>query len=676
MKHHLLLLGLIGGLNTYNYAQKQTAIWFFGDNSGLDFNSGSPVNLTGSQMATWEGCTSIADGAGNLLMYSDGLSLWDKNHNIMPNGSGLLGDPSSAQSGLIVPKPTDPNTYYIFTVAVEGADGIRYSEVDMTLNGGNGDITTNKNILLIGPSSEKLTAVLHANGQDVWVVTQTDGTNSYYAYLVNAAGVSATPVVSSVGTPNSPNMGADGYIKFSPDGTKLVNAHLNGILLELFTFDAATGVISNPMTFTNYTFETPYGVEFSPNNQVLYVSTEAGSELAQYDLSSGNINTIMSSKIVLTGVGGSPYALQLGIDGKIYVALFGEGSVGVINNPNMLGVGCDYVTSGVNLSPGTCRIGLPQFITSYFLSSAFTYADYCFGDATHFTSQINPTPDSVLWNFGVNGTLSDTSTLPNPYYVFPDTGLYTVTLYSWLDNLADTFVSTVHIYGKFLIAKPDQPICLGGSATFNATYPGATYLWSNNSTGQTLTVNTPGLYWVNVSLQGCVLRDTMIVYLDTFKYSLGEDISACVGEEYLLSAEQSYLTQYLWSNGKDSSSLLVSEAGTYSIIVRHVNGCFYRDTIDIAFNPCEFIIPNVFSPNGDTKNDVFKVDGGSFENFDLKILSRWGQVLFETKDKKDSWDGKHNGKPCPQGIYYYVFKYKSKATKKSETKTGYLTLVR
>ena len=97
-----------------SYAQKQANIWYFGSNAGLDFNNGNPTALTDGSMFTQEGCASIADENGNLLFYTDGLKAWNKNHQSMPNGTGLLGNYSSTQSAIIVPKPNSNKIYYIF----------------------------------------------------------------------------------------------------------------------------------------------------------------------------------------------------------------------------------------------------------------------------------------------------------------------------------------------------------------------------------------------------------------------------------------------------------------------------------------------------------------------------------------------------------------------------------
>src|SRR5687767_9652562 len=120
------------------FSQGENNIWYFGSNAGIDFNSGSPVAIAGGQVNTIEGSAGICNAAGQLLFYSDGTFVWDRNHNIMPNGSGLLGDGSSTQSAVICADPAGPNLYYIFTADQGGYggpnQGINYSKVDMTLN--------------------------------------------------------------------------------------------------------------------------------------------------------------------------------------------------------------------------------------------------------------------------------------------------------------------------------------------------------------------------------------------------------------------------------------------------------------------------------------------------------------------------------------------------------------
>ena len=172
MKTKCLLILLL--TSTILYAQKEGNIWYFGRRAGLDFNSGAPVPLTDGIMNTLEGCSAISNDMGNLLFYTDGVSVWNKNHIRMPNGFGLNGHPSSTQSALIVQDPGNSDRYYIFTVPAQQNHygfsrplSFYYNIVDMTLAGGLGDITI-KNMLLMNKVTEKLTAVRHANGHDIW----------------------------------------------------------------------------------------------------------------------------------------------------------------------------------------------------------------------------------------------------------------------------------------------------------------------------------------------------------------------------------------------------------------------------------------------------------------------------------------------------------------------------
>lgn len=266
------------------FAQGEANNWYFGRRAGLTFNTNPPSALTDGQLNTSEGCSSMSDINGDLLMYTDGRTIWDKEHNIMPgadyfgtNGlDGLNGDPSSTSSGLIVPHPTELNLYYIFTVDEPHHDnanaypnqgpadedgnpipfytdveshfvpqdddgfnnGLNYTIVDMNLRGGLGDVVpSEKNIQLITydtsnleevkyKASEKITAVRGSDCNSVWLITHFK--NKYYSFLINEFGIDPTPVISQV-IPNIPTSsyrrGAIGYLKASPNGERLLVAH-------------------------------------------------------------------------------------------------------------------------------------------------------------------------------------------------------------------------------------------------------------------------------------------------------------------------------------------------------------------------------------------------------------------------------------------------------------------
>lgn len=352
--------------------RERTANWYFGYNAGLKFLPTVTSDTLG-QIFTWEGCTSISDSCGNLLFYTDGSTVYNKNHFVMTNGTGLEGDFSSTQSALVIPKPQDDSIYYVFTTG--GLNGnYCYSEINMNLSGGLGSVITKNNYLCFNYYNQKQAAIMHCNNQDVWVVCGDSTGNNYYSYLINNTGVSLTPVISSIGV----SIGGLGYLKFSPNGTYLANANSFTDSLSISNFNNCTGQVS---PFVSCPADTcVYGLSFSNNSSKLYAAntwcTNTLSDLWQYDLASGVPSTIISSKTLIKHLPDSLFygALQLGADDRIYVSKYKYGPVGLnylatINNPNSLGGSCNYSDSTISIAPGTHVAGLPNFIESYFNTS-------------------------------------------------------------------------------------------------------------------------------------------------------------------------------------------------------------------------------------------------------------------------------------------------------------------
>ncbi len=208
------------------FSQNEAGIWYFGSNAGIDFGTGSPVAITDGQITTSEGCSTISDQNGDILFYTDGVHVWNKNHTYMDNGTELMGFWSASQSSLIVPNPSNNGIFYIFTVdGMENnlVNGFRYSIVDINQNNGLGKVT-DKNILLFTPSCEKITATKHANGIDFWVIAHEWDSNSFYSYLVTSSGV-GSPIISSVGINHSGNIrNSIGYMKASVQGDRIALA--------------------------------------------------------------------------------------------------------------------------------------------------------------------------------------------------------------------------------------------------------------------------------------------------------------------------------------------------------------------------------------------------------------------------------------------------------------------
>lgn len=411
-----------------SFSQNEANIWYFGEHAGLDFNSGEPIPLTDGALNTNEGCATISDQNGDLLFYTDGITVYNKNHNVMLNGAGLNGDESSTHSAIIVPKPGDVNVYYIFTVDdLAGPNGLQYSEVDMTLDGDLGGITNNKNVLLHTPTTEKITAIKSSNSEAYWVISHKWESNEFIAYNISSLGINTTPVISATGTfIGGSNMDKTlGQVKISPDGTKLAVARAQGLSeAQLFDFDSNTGVVSNPLTLIDFSpdVEQVYGIEFSPNSNIVYVGV-TGDAVYQFNLEAGSSADIINSKVQLTTLPRPYGALQLATDGRIYIAKKNRMYIDVIDNPNVVGAGCEYQFEHLYLGGQKSELGLPPFIQTFFIVG-FQFENVCFGDTTQFNANISHTYDNLVWDFGDGATSTD----ENPAHSFIAPGTYTVTL--------------------------------------------------------------------------------------------------------------------------------------------------------------------------------------------------------------------------------------------------------
>lgn len=583
------------------FSQGEFWNWHFGNQAGINFpGGGNPVAFTNSQLSTAEGSATISDKNGNLLFYTDGIRVWNKNNIVMPNGTGLMGDPSSAQSAIIVPRPGNANIYYIFTTAAQGApNGARFSVVDMTLAGGLGDVVAaSKNTLLYTPTCEKLTAVKHKNGCDIWVLSHHWGSANLYAYLVTAAGVNVVPVISNPGgqVHSGPSSVAIGYMKANPQGT-LVAAALatNGSTLtsslELYDFNANTGQFTNARMLTTTGNIQTYGCEFSPNGQLLY---GACGNIYQFNATLGTAAAISASKVNISPSGA--LAMQCAPNGRMYCSGAGA-SLNVINNPNVIGVGCGYVAAAVPLLGKSCSLGLPSFITSWVVPPrTFSFTPNCI---TTFTISDTSGVQSLNWNFGdpSTGALNTSTVLSNTAsHLFSGSGTYTVQLILNFACKSDTIKKAVTVNTPSLSLQTTSATCTApGSGT--ATVTGGTfpisYTWTPSAQTTSVATNlAPGIYTVIISdAAGCVKTATANLGSQNLMSATvspvavlcngGTTGSATVG---IGGGSGNY--SYLWSNGATTTIITNVGAGVYTVIALDLNNtCSITKTVQITEPP-------------------------------------------------------------------------------------------
>lgn len=378
-------------------AQQYDKVWAVGSSvTTVAFDADSVVlgYLQDSTTLSFNTIGSICDSNGNFLFYSNGLAVYNRYGNIMPNGDSLSFpseyysqvEPQGMPSGqgvIILPRPNNANQYYIFhytptdtLLNVGGYEALNlyYSIVDMTLDSGRGDLIQ-KNIPVIQDrllSASRLAACRHANGRDWWIIKPVWHENIYYSMLLTPDGLWG-PYIQQIGPQYAAVNEIPAYSCFSPDGSKYASVTQESYVV-LMDFDRCTGLFSNPDSFYNNDSYDPINnpitgglsLAFSPNGRFLYVDIPP--ELNQYDLWSLQIHDSIRIETD-TGEFYQMNTLQLAPNGKIYISCFNGGSyaIHVINQPDSLGLACNFQLFGQPVLSSNA-LALP-YIPNYYLGA-------------------------------------------------------------------------------------------------------------------------------------------------------------------------------------------------------------------------------------------------------------------------------------------------------------------
>ena len=454
-------------------AQRETDNWYFGQNSSIEFNAaGLPVSFQNSAMSTTGGCASISDKAGNLLFYTNGVTVWNRLHQIMTNGTGLHGNAASAQSCIIIPQPGSNSVYCIITQENQLVNGIsrptilKSSTVDISAQNGMGEvISKNAVIYTSAPGfflSQKLTAVHHGNNQDIWLITHrfpNTQSHEFLSFKITAGVIQTLPVLSQVPY-QTHTFQSTGILKASPTGNKLAGGFEHGTIL--FDFNNRTGTVSNPLALNTFGANALSSMEFSPDGSKLYTLNTA-TKIEQYNLNAATPAAIISSRLDVSAVSGAinTYCtMQLASNGKIYVGRLGTNNLSEIANPNINGLGCNFRTSLTFVSSAPPNFKFPNFIQSYFAPPRFEYTGICAGSPVSFSIPNQSNIDSVRWNFGDPASVFNKSTALQPNHIFAAPGPYTVQLNIFQQGFHSVFERIITIQNKPLVQLPkDTSVC-------------------------------------------------------------------------------------------------------------------------------------------------------------------------------------------------------------------------
>jgi len=599
------------------FAQYEFNSWRFGLRAGLDF----PPTLLASPPApvptndifySLEASAVVADSTGALLCYSNGEQVWNRQNRLMANGTLRGGCNSAAQGALLLPRPGFRQQYFLFTVDCHEnrlSGGLRYSVVDMAQNAGLGAVQTPNSLQVFLPGfnifpTEALTAVRNANGTDYWVVVHCWQSDVFLSYPVLFTGL-GTPVQSRVGSVHGAGafplvQQAYGSLRASPNGQWLAASIPDQNAVELFDFDNRSGRVSAvrrvPLALPSST--RPYGLEFSADNQLLYLTsswvslpTTRAEGLYQVDLRSPGLQVAQ----VATGEFG---ALLRGPDNRIYMTTnlldLPVSSLGVVNAPNVLGTGCQFLPAGVSLGLGRRMTGLPNFANRIRQRLRIAYSgEICVGEAMSFTATtvaMDPAPGAgvvaLAWDFGDPAAgAANAAAGSAAQHRFARAGRYTVTLTA---------------------AAAAGPVVTQVSFTVG-----------------------------NRPILRVQPRDTLV----------------CEEQGILLHASaQQPGTLFRWQDGSTGSSLNAKRTGLYRLEVRNSAGCTARDSVFVNTYACPVVVPNLITPNGDNQNQTFVLKGLNAPDWSLHLYNRWGREIYAKEKYDNRWAADNHA----DGTYFYL----------------------
>ncbi|MCF8295320.1 MAG: hypothetical protein K9I34_04570, partial [Bacteroidales bacterium] len=582
------------------FAQKEANHWIFDINIYLDFSSGTPVATVppSGPCGTWgaptcyfflcqSGCSSISNENGDLVLYADNNVIYNSDFDTIQNG--LINSNLFSRQCIIIPRPQRPNRYYVITTPwYMVSNGVRYTEVDIFANGGLGSAIS-VNTILLPNACQKVTAVYHKNQIDIWLLVHQYHSNAFYAYLVTKNGINLSPVISNVGTSHTENpstnwcysdLAGNGEMKFSTDGDKVACAIKGLDIVEVFDFDNATGVLSNPVSLVCGEIES---VEFSPDGTLLYTGSFPNpgiyggcnlilegnsSKIYQYDLISEDSAAIVNSKtaISIQAIGWKKY-LQLGPDMKIYSVSEFEEHLGVITSPNSTGILCDFDSIGFTFPTNyqiNDRNSLPNFLRSS-LDRNILFEDVCMGDTTLIFTLTNTNFDSIMWSFN-DFQLGNQSiwNQDSVYFPFTRPGSYTIYLYRYRDGHQDITSKTLNILPQVNISLSDTTVCQGSEYIFDLNIPYCEFGWINSVSPDTFQTDSfiiqqNTMFWpvlLNHS-DYCGSMDNIMISVYADSLNLGNDISGmCINNPITLDAALSNATAYIWSDNSTLDQLV------------------------------------------------------------------------------------------------------------------------
>ena len=541
IRYVFLVISVFINIYVLSQPNKRTNHWFFERNIGIDFTSGEPVQGYPAPIDSigWGSTSIMSDTSGNLLFYSDGYYVYNKNHEKMQNSWAGPDYVQGTQSALCMPKPGTDNLFYVFTVNIFQLPDNQplnfYHTLDISLNNGLGGIVKTDTLPHAWDASEQLGASYFKDKSGYWLIMRKYREHKYALWKVTSQGVDPDPVLCDAPNRYFPNNGSSnmGNVKISYSKKYLIFNYCYGQSnhsdIEICRFNNNTGIIEFLYSFKlkdlfNDNYKTPNG-EFSPDSKYYYVAgylpIENESHIYQFDMQYIEDEAFFTQSAIKIG-GPIGYNLQLASNGKIYC--FSEmdngpepNIISVINKPGKPGLECDYQSNVLAINYGEIYIPFVNFATDFLFR--FDFDGICENDTFSFDPWFFPEPVSIQWNFGdpASGT-NNSSFEPHATHKFTDGGTYEVSVYVVYPNgrIEETSREVEVEYSPEPNLGPDTTICNSADIVLDAECGPHSYLWSTGEFGTThITVSDTGWYWVKVTSDGgCFAYDS--IYISKF----------------------------------------------------------------------------------------------------------------------------------------------------------------
>lgn len=408
----------------------------------MDFSTGDPIlNRYDTDLRLSGANASICDKEGNLLLYTNGCKIFNKDFQTMANGDSIShhylrdgycdgnGVSPLQQGALILPMPSSDSLYMVLYNDLEDlffntsyfrlTTGAIYSSIiDMSLDGGNGEVIEKNTVVLKDSLARNgLQAYQHTNNIDWWIIYPESHTNCMYIMLLTEEGI--TNIDKQCIGHEWTDDDLPAQCTFSPNGKKYCRFnYYNG--LNIYDFDASNGELSNPLNIDFQDIGPPSlgwnGAQFSPNSRYIYAT--AYKKIFQLDL---HEEDIAASRVLLAEFNHPDDILFqtkfhnafLGPNGKIYIGGTNQWNhLHVIHNPNCKGLSSNFEQYALRLDtlPGFSTSGVPNF-PHFRIQTEESECDTTFTDSADFLVDPNislklfPNPSTGIINVDIDSPL-------------------------------------------------------------------------------------------------------------------------------------------------------------------------------------------------------------------------------------------------------------------------------